>query len=148
MILFRSRCAIAPGLKSYEIEGVVTGAYKAEQAEANNACRVLDTWGVGENVLNLFRRFARTLQRSRIRKLHVDEDIALVFIGKEARRQTAAKETCAHAERRNHHQGQRTLAKNPTADSNIDLGAAPEHAIDPVKELAEPPVALPLWPKQ
>src|SRR5207247_1218670 len=32
--------------------------------------------------------------------------------------------------------------------TDIELGAAPEHSIEPVKELSERPVALLLWPEQ
>src|SRR4029077_13745353 len=46
------------------------------------------------------------------------------------------------------YQSQHTLANNPAAESDVDLGAPPEHAIEPVKELAEQPVALSLWPEE
>jgi len=42
LILFRSGLTITPGLKRDEKEAVVSSPYKAEQAEANNACGVLD----------------------------------------------------------------------------------------------------------
>src|ERR1700758_4559761 len=84
LILLRSGIAVTPWLQSDEKEAVVTCLDKAQQAEANNAGRVLDAWGVGEDLLNLSPRCAGALQRSRVRKLHVDEEIALVFIGQEA----------------------------------------------------------------
>ena len=89
----------------------------------------------------------RTLERSRIGKLHIDEDVALVFIGQEARGQTVAEESRAHGEGRNHHQSQRRLSNEPAAEPDIDFRAAPEHAIEPVKELAEQPVTLHLGPE-
>src|SRR6266849_618020 len=52
------------------------------------------------------------------------------------------KETCSDGKGRNHHQSQRTLANNPAAELDIDPGEALEHAIEPVKELAERPMAL------
>src|SRR4029077_14004310 len=115
LILFRAGFTVAPGLQSDKIEGVVSGPDKAEQAEADDAREVLDAGRAGENLLNLFRCRCRSLQRSRIRELHVDEEVALVFIGQEARGQTAAKETRAHGEGSNHRQGKRTLPKKSTA---------------------------------
>ena len=108
----------------------------------------MDAGRFGEDLLDLSRHCARAFQRSRIRKLHVDEGIALVFIGQEARGQTHAKENCDYGESRNYKQSQRAFAKNPGADFDVDLGGAPEHAIEPVKESAEQPVALLLRPKQ
>src|SRR6266404_5496143 len=104
LILFRSGLTITPGLKRDEKEAVIRSPHKAEQTEADNTRGVFDAWRVGEDLLNLPRRCARAFQRSRIRKLHVDVDIALVFIGQEAGWQPAAKETRADAESRNHHQ--------------------------------------------
>src|SRR5260370_8398511 len=57
------------------------------------------------------------------------------------------KETCGDGKGRNHHQSQRTLANKPAAEPDIDPGEALEHAIEPVKELAERPASLPLWPE-
>src|SRR5208282_97125 len=84
LILLRPGFAVTPGLQSNEKEGVVTGLDKAEQAEANNTGCVFDTWRIGEDLLNLFRRSTCALERSRIRKLHVDIEIALVLIRQEA----------------------------------------------------------------
>src|SRR4029077_6821010 len=139
---------IAPGLKRDEKEAVVSGPHKAEQAEADNARGVFNAGRIGEYLLNLLRRCARTLQRSRMRKVHIDVHIPLVFIGQEARWQMAAKETCPDAESRDHHQSQHTLAKNPTAELDVDPGAALEHAIEPIKELAQRPVTLSLWSEE
>src|SRR4029077_6785020 len=148
LILLGTRLALVPGLEGDKEEGVVAGAYVAEQAEADDAGRVSDARHIGEDLLNLTRHGAGALQRSRIRKLHVDEGIALVFIGQEAGGQTAAKESGANGEGRNHHQGQRALTKNPSADFDVDLGAAPEHAIESFKKPAKQPAALLLWPEQ
>src|SRR5207245_5195121 len=119
LILFRSGLTITPGLKRDEKETVVSSPYKAEQAEANNACGVLDARRIGEDLLNLSRRCAGTFKRSRVRKIHIDVHVALVFIGQEARGQTAAKESRADAEGRNHHQSQHTLARSEEHTSEL-----------------------------
>ena len=136
LILFRSGLAVAPGLQRDEKEGVVTGPDKAEQAEADNARGVFDAGRVGEDLLNLSRRCAGALQRSRIRKLHVDVDVALVFIGQEARWHAAAKENSGKAEGRKHHQRQRALPNQPAGQPDIAVRGALENAIEPVKELS------------
>ena len=60
--LFRAGSAVAPGLQSDEIEGVVTGPDKAEQAETGNARGVLDAGRSCEDLLNLSRCRCRSLQ--------------------------------------------------------------------------------------
>ena len=83
--LFNPRFAVAPWLKSDEIEGVVTGPHKAEQTEANNARGVLHTWSIGQYIFNLFRRCAGApAAKPEFWKLHVDVDVSLVFIGQKA----------------------------------------------------------------
>src|SRR4029077_19315956 len=104
-----------PGLQSDEIERVVTGPHKAQQAEAGNARGVLDAGRIGEDSLNLSRCCRCSLQRSRVGELHVDEEVALVFIGQEARGQLSAEEKRADAEGRNHYESQHTLPNKPTA---------------------------------
>ncbi len=115
LILFRSGCAVTPGLESDEIEGVVTGADIAQQTEANHAAVVLNPRSLAQDFLNIPRCFCGPLLRSRVRKLHIDVDISLVFIGQEARGQTAAEENRADAEGRDHHESQRTLPNKTSA---------------------------------
>ena len=148
LILFRPGFAVAPGLQSDEIEGVVTGPDEAEQAEANDAGGVLDTGRVGQDFLDLSRRRCRALERSRIGKLHVDEDVALVFIGQEARGQTVAKETRPQPKIASTTKASAPFRMKPPRQPDIDLRGAPENAIEPVEELAEQSVALLLWPEQ
>src|SRR4029077_8586278 len=105
--LFRSCFAATPGLQRNEKETIVSSPHKAEQAEANNTRGVFDAWRVGEDLLNLPRRCAGALQRSRIRKVHVDVHVALVFIGQEAGWHAAAKENSGKAAGHKQHQRQR-----------------------------------------
>ena len=148
LILFRSGFALTPWLQSDEIEGVVTGPDKAEQAEANNGRGVLDAWRIGEDLLNLSRRCARAFQRSRVRKLHVDEGIALVFIGQEAGWQPAAKENSGKPAGRKHHQRQEAFPNQRTGQPQIDFRAGPKNMIEPSEEFGEWPAAFLLRPEQ
>src|SRR6202041_2478633 len=108
LILFRPGCAVTPGLKRDKKEAVVSSPHKAEQAKANNTRGVFDAWRVGEDFLNLSRRRAGALQRSRVRKVHVDVHVALVFIRQEAGWHAAAKENSGKAA--GHKQCQRRCA--------------------------------------
>src|SRR5580700_6863388 len=50
--LLRARFPVVPGLQRHEEEGVVAGAHETEQAEPNNARRMLNTGCVGQNVFD------------------------------------------------------------------------------------------------
>src|SRR6266404_2444285 len=84
LILFRSALAIAPGFQRNEEETVVAGVGEAEQIEADNRCRVLNSRNVCENVLYLFPSLAGAFHRRGDGKLHADVEVALVFIGHKA----------------------------------------------------------------
>ena len=90
--------ALVPRLQSYKEKAVVTGADEAEQAEADDAGRVLNARSVSENVFDFARDFIRALKGSCIWQLEVDVEIALVFVGKEAGRNFGAEETGSGAE--------------------------------------------------
>ena len=137
LILFRSAFAVTPGLQGDEKEGVVTGPDIAEQAEADHAGVVLDPRRGAQDFLNVSRCRGRPLQRSRIRKLHVDVDIALVFIGQEAGGQEAAKDNPRNAESHQQHQRQHAFADQRAGQPQIEFRAAPENAIEPSEEFCQ-----------
>src|ERR1700722_15621823 len=95
--LLGSGLAFIPWLESDYEESVVTGTNKTEQAEADDACRILHTRCVRQNVFDLCCSLRRPLQRSAIGQLQVDVCVALILIRKEARRHTAAEESGRHA---------------------------------------------------
>src|SRR6185295_16206728 len=148
LILFRSCFAITPWLQSDEKESVVTGPDKTEQAEANNACRVFHAWRTGEDILNLPSRFAGACQRCRIRKLHIDVDIALIFIGQETRRQSAAEKTSRNAQHHQRHYCNGRLADKPSTQADISIRSSSKHAVEPIEKSIEHSSALFLGSKQ
>jgi len=107
LILFGAGVAFPPRLQRHKRKGVVTGLDETEQAEANDAGRILDARSGRQNLLHISRGGIRPLQRCPTWQLHVDENVALVFVGKEARGQPAAKEPSGRAasSEQNKHQG-------------------------------------------
>src|SRR5882672_8645690 len=81
LILFRPALAIAPGFQRDEKEPVVAGVREAEQIEADNRCRVLNSRKVCENVLHVSPSLVGAFHRRCDGKLHTDVEVALGFIG-------------------------------------------------------------------
>src|SRR6202012_4744905 len=94
--------AVRPWLQGDEKECVVARLNVAEQAEPNDAGRVLNARRLGENILDIACGLFRALQRGGIRKLKIYKDISLILVGQEAGRQFRAKKAGSHAEK---HQG-------------------------------------------
>ena len=82
--LLGSRSALVPRLESHKKERVVSGSDEAEQAEANDAGGVPDAGSVGQDFLDIGRDGGGAFQRSAVRELQIDVDIALILIGKKA----------------------------------------------------------------
>src|SRR5579864_4911502 len=80
--LLRARFAVVPGLQRHEEEGVVAGAHEAEQAESNDAGRMLNTGCVGQNIFDFCGHIVGALKRRGSRKLNVYIDVALILIRK------------------------------------------------------------------
>src|SRR5258708_36967350 len=112
LILFRPALAIAPGFQRDEEEPVVAGVREAEQIEADNRCRVLNSRKVCENVLHLSPSLACALHRRRDGKLHADVEVALVFIGHKAGRQPVTKKKRPQTHTNKHHHPNPPLANN------------------------------------
>ena len=92
LILFAPALALIPGFQRYPEERVIRSSDVAEQTETDDACGVLNSRRLCENFLHLFCGCACALHGGRIRKLHVDIEVALVFVGQEAGGKMFAKE--------------------------------------------------------
>src|ERR1700728_3747397 len=101
--LLGSGRALIPRLERDDKESVVAGANKTEQAEADDAGRVFYTRRIRQNVFDLGRSLRCRLQRSTVGQLQIDVRVALIFIRKEARRHTTAKESGRHAKGQQKH---------------------------------------------
>src|SRR5580692_2728488 len=101
--LLGSGCAFIPWLESDYKKCVVAGTNKTEQAETDDAGRVFHTRRVRQNIFDLCRGLRCPLERSAVGQLQVDVGVALIFIRKEARRHTIAKESGGDAERQQEH---------------------------------------------
>src|SRR6266700_352435 len=137
LILFRSALAIAPGFQRNEEETVVAGVGEAEQIEADNRCRVLNSRNVCENVLYLFPSLAGAFHRRRDRKLHADVEVALIFIRHKAGGQAVAKEKRAQTEENEQHHHEPALANYRVGPPHKTIGTALPIAVECVKEFPE-----------
>ena len=145
LILFGLGFAILPGLESYKEECVIRSPDEAEQTETNDAGGVLNSRRVGENLLYLFRSRACAFHGRRIGKLHVDIEVALVFIGQEAGGQMFAKEPrCTAGDYKQHHHD-RGLSNQVTRPADKTVGGAVPVGVEPAKEFSQRPTGLLLW---
>ena len=95
--------ALIPGLERDKEERVITGAHVAQQTEAYDAGRVLDPRRTRQNFFHIGSDRGRALHRSPVRKLEIDEGIALIFVRKETRWHSAGKKAARHAEGHEQH---------------------------------------------
>src|SRR5579862_613663 len=92
--LFVTLCAFTPRLELNKKGGVVTGANKAQEAEAHKRGRVLHPRCVHDDFFYIGNNRGRTFQRRSVWKLNIDIGIALIFIREKAGRKMARKESC------------------------------------------------------
>ena len=110
---------------------------EAEQIEADNRCRVLNSRNVCENVFHLSPSLACALHRRRDGKLHADVEVALVFIGHKAGRQAVTKEKRAQTEENEQHHHERALANYRVGPAHKTIGTAFPIAIECVEKFPE-----------
>src|ERR1700691_5206348 len=137
LILFGPGFAILPGVQGYKEECVVRSPDVAEQTETDDAGGVLHSWRLGENLLHLFRSFACPLHGRRIWELHIDMEVALVFIRQEAGRQVFSEEPrCQSGEYEQHHYDT-GLANQVTRPADKAVGRALPICVEPAKEFSQ-----------
>jgi hypothetical protein len=131
------RFAVVPRFQSDEKEGVIARSYEAEQAEANNAGRVLNTGRICQSGFDFPHDVIRALKRSSAGELQIDVQIALIFVGKKTRRNFAAKPSrrCAKSSKQNERNC--TLPNQYAAKTNITVRSGGKNAVKPGKETLE-----------
>src|SRR5439155_10839854 len=92
--LFPGFPALAPVFECHPKKSAIGVPNTTEQAEARNRSEVLYTRCLVQNLLNLPTDGVRTLHGRGERKLHLDEHVALVFLGQETPRQLLAEPAC------------------------------------------------------
>src|SRR5271155_2522917 len=142
LIRFGAALTVIPRLKADPKEGVVAGPYKTEQAETNHASRVLNARCICEDLLYLSRSRAGALQRRRIRKLHVDVEVALVLIGQETGRQMRPYEPRSTSGHREQHQHQCAFTNYVARQTHKAVGRALPVAVKDAKEFSERPASF------
>ena len=99
---------LVPLLHADEGEGVVTGADKAQQAEAGDGGDVIHARDLRCHLLQLRHYRFRSLQGCRVGQLDVHVEVALVFIGHKTGGQFAADPQAGHGEAdQKHHRDRR-----------------------------------------
>src|SRR5271170_143562 len=148
LIRFVATLTVVPRFKADPKEGVVAGPDKTEQAETNHASRVLNARRICEDLLYLSRSRAGALQRRRIRKLHVDIEVALVFVGQEAGGQMRPHEPRGASGHREQHQHQRALTNYVARQTHKAVGGALPVAVKDAKEFSERPASFFFGPEK
>src|SRR6202046_3212661 len=137
LILFAPASALIPGFQRHPEKGVIRGPDVAEQAETYDAGGVLNPRRVCEKVLDLSCGRACTLQGRGIGKLHIDVEVALVFIRQEARRQMFAEEPRGNPgdyKQHHHHAG---LVNQIARQADKAIRGALKVCVEPTKEFSE-----------
>src|SRR6202007_1065401 len=135
--LFAPALALIPGFQRYPEERVIGSSDIAEQTEIDDACRVLNSRSICENLFHLFCGCTCPLQRRRLRQLHVDIEVALVFVGQEAGGQMFAKEPCCtagHYKQHHHHAG---LANQVSRETDEAVGRALKVCVEHAEEFSQ-----------
>src|ERR1700730_3991307 len=147
-VLFFSLRAVIPRFQCDKDKGVITGAYEAEQAEADDAGAVLHTGFVGQYLLDFPYGLVGPLEGGSVWKLDVKEEIALIFIRQETRGHPAAEETGGREERGQYHEREGGLANQGAGEANVAVGGALETAVEAIEEPAQQAFTLLSWPEQ
>src|SRR5277367_3781740 len=140
--LLGSGRAFIPRLESHYKESVVAGTNKTEQAETDDAGRVFHTRRTRQNVFDLRRGLRGPLQRCAVGQLQVDIRVALIFIWKETRRHTTAKESGGRAKSQQEHDHYEGLLEQDAAPPDIALVGSIKNTVKPIEESPQQPVAF------
>src|SRR5260370_40514814 len=113
--------------------------YEDEKAEADDDCRVLNDRRHGQCVLDFRSYLVRSLKRSSNRKLQIDIQIALVFVGKKACRHFVPEPTRSDRESCKQDDCNCAFADEKTAHADVPLGGVGEDTIEPTEKRSERP---------
>ena len=95
---------------------------------------VLDPRRIHQDFFHISRDRGRAFQRSSVRELHIDVGIALIFVGKEARRDSVGKKATRHAKDHKQHDHDDGLSDQYCAPTHIALGGSLKDAVEPIEK--------------
>ena len=96
--LFSGFPALSPVFECHPKKSAIGVPNAAEQAETRNRSEIFYTRCLVQNLLNLPADGVRALHGRGERKLHLDEQVALIFLGQESPRQLLAEPACPDGE--------------------------------------------------
>src|SRR5579863_9043718 len=134
--------ALVPRLESDDKESVVAGANKTEQTEADDAGLVFHPRCVRQNVFYLCPCLRCSLERRVIGQLQIHIDIALIFIGKKARRYPIGEESRREAKDQQKHNHHCCFLEQDTAPTDIAFSGPLKNPVKPVEESPQQAMAL------
>src|SRR5712692_1522916 len=146
--LFCSCRALIPGLERNKKERVITSAHVAQQTEADDAGRVSNPRRTRQDFFHISRGRGRAFQRSPVRKLEIDEGIALIFVRKEARWHSAGKKAACQAKGHEQHDHDDGLSDECRAPTDIALCCSSKHEVKPIEKSPQQSSTLCPWPEQ
>ncbi len=140
--------AFVPVFKRHPEKRAVGVLHAAEQAEANHRRDNLHARRVLQDLFDLLAAVIGALQRSGKGKLHVDEDIALVFLRQEADGKLLAKQAGQRPQRPARQHAERRSCESTRGRRRHSHPSPAKHAVEPVEEFAERASCLLLGPQQ
>src|SRR5271169_5256963 len=126
--------ALIPGLEGHKKSRVVTGAHKTEQAEADETRDMLDPGRVHEGFFHIHGNRPRPFQRSAVGKLHIDVEIPLMLVRKEAGWNPAGKKTGRYAKDRKQDHHHDRFSDQDRAPTYIAVGRPLKYSVKPGKK--------------
>src|SRR5271156_4219875 len=142
LILLVSGLPFVPGLEGDEKGRIVAGTNITQQAEADEGSDSCDSRRIQQNFFHIGGDGRGASEGGAVGQLQIDQSVALIFVGKEARRDTAGKKETSTAKDRQHDDDDNGLLDQYRAPTHIAFCGALEYAIKPVKKSAQEPVAL------
>src|SRR6202035_6147272 len=130
--------AVVPRFQRDEEETVVGGGDEGEQAEAAHRVVVPHPLGLRQEALDLAADGVRPLQRGGVGELHVQVEITLVLVGKEAAGERAADPAGREAEAEEDQEGEDGLADEEARGAEVAAARLLEAAVGGAEEAGEP----------
>src|SRR6185503_9487623 len=134
--------SLVPGVEDYKEEAVITGRYAGQQAESANRVVIFDAFGFGEYGFYFAAYLVCPFKRSRRWQLHIQQQVAIIFIRKKARRQLLAQDCIQSYERAQNQHCHKPFAYQSVAPTDVAVSRFIEPAIEEFEETAKRPAGL------
>src|SRR5262249_25479315 len=131
------RPALIPGLEAEEEESLIARRGASQQAEPGDRVVKLHSLGLSQNTLDLFQHLIRPFQRGRGGKLDVQERIAVILFGQEARREPLPDEAVHCGEQHDYQHAYYRLADQGVTPTDITVRRLLEQPVEAAEESSE-----------